>query len=208
MNLPFPPFLPRPTDLFVRGFNALLRREPWARERLAPHAGKAVRIAIGTRWAAQLSITSDGGVQTCDPAIVPAVTLSIAQDRIRDLPAAWREQGMAGVTGLAHIHGDAGLAHLISDLAHTLRWDVEDDLSRVVGDVAAVRLVDGARALAAGARKAAGRAQDNVAEYLAEESGLVVPGGDFRAWRARLQALETRLDQLEARVRRLPEAAC
>ncbi|MGB6008705.1 ubiquinone biosynthesis accessory factor UbiJ [Castellaniella sp.] len=207
MNIPFPPFLPRPADLLLRGFNALLRRETWAAARLAGHAGKSLRVAAGT-WSLQVDIGSDGMLRVCDAAVAPDVTLSIPADRLSDLPAAWRRQGLAGVTALAHIQGDAGLAHLVSDLARDLRWDVEDDLSRIVGDAMAVRLVQGGRRLATGVRHGAARAQDNLTEYLAEESGIGVRGVDFRRWRGDLRALESRLDRLDARVRQLPGAAC
>lgn len=207
MNISFPPFLPRPADVLLRGLNALLRRESWAGARLAGHAGKSVRVAAGA-WSMQISIQSDGALQACDAAVVPDVTLSIPADRLRDLPGAWRRQGLGGVTALAHIQGDAGLAHLVSDLARDLRWDVEDDLSRVVGDVMAVRLVQGGRQLAAGVRQSAARAQDNLAEYLAQESGIGLRGADFHRWRDDLQAFESRLDRLDERVRQLPGVVC
>ncbi len=208
MNMSFPFFLPHPAALLLRGFNALLHREPWARERLMAHAGKSVRLSAGHPWSLQASIGSDGTLQACDAAVVPDVTLSVPSDRLRDLPAAWRDQGLAGVTALAHIQGDAGLAHLVSDLARGLSWDVEDDLSRVVGDVVAVRLTQGARLLAGGVRQTAGRARDNLAEYLGEESGIGVRGVDFGAWQVDLRTLEARLDRLNARLSRLPEGAC
>ena len=206
MPLPFP--FPSPSDVLLRGLNALLRREPWARERLAVHAGKSLRLTAGAPWTLQCAVASDGALQHCPRAVVPNVVLSIPPERRRDLPGAWRGEGLAGITGLARIQGDAGLAHLVSDLARGLRWDVEDDLARVVGDVAAVRLTRGARALAGGLRQAASRAQDNVAEYLGEESGLGVPAADFRVWAAERQALESRLERLDVRLRRLEGGAC
>ncbi len=206
LSLPFP--FPSPADVLLRGLNALLRREPWACERLAAHAGKSLRLTAGEPWTLRCAIASDGTLLACDRAVVPDVVLSIPPERRRELPGAWRDQGLAGVTGLAHIQGDAGLAHLVSDLARGLRWDVEDDLSRVVGDVAAVRLTRGARELAGGLRQAASRAQDNLTEYLGEESGLGVRGADFQAWAADRQVLESRLERLDARLRRLEGGAC
>lgn len=203
LAFPFPLPFPAPADVLLRGLNALLRREPWACERLAAQAGKSVRLTAGEPWSLQGTIASDGTLQACDRSIVPDVVLSIPPERRRDLPGAWRDEGLTGITSLARIQGDAGLAHLVSELAQGLRWDVEDDLSRVVGDVAAVRLTRGARELSGSLKLAVQRAQDNLAEYLGEESGMGTPRADLRAWMADHQALESRLSQLDARVRKL-----
>ncbi|MFT0532679.1 SCP2 domain-containing protein [Castellaniella hirudinis] len=205
--MPIPFFPPHPAALILQGLNALLRREPWAAERLAAHAGKSIRLSAGA-WSLQASIGAQGDLRRCEAVIVPDVTLSVAADRLRDLPSAWRRQGLAGVTALANIQGDAGLAHLVSELARDLRWDVEDDLARVVGDPLAARLTDGVRRVAAGLRQSAGRAQDNLAEYLAEESGLALRSAPFQQWRAEAQSLSQRLDRLEARLQSLPGASC
>lgn len=190
----------------LRGLNALLKRETWARERLAAHAGKSLRLSVGETWSLQASLGADGLWQPCDAAIVPDVTLTIPTERLRDVPGVWREQRLSGVIGLLRIQGDAGFAHLVSDLARTLRWDVEDDLSRVVGDVLAVRLTAGARDLMAGTRQALSRARDNLGEYLGDESGLAVRSPEFLAWSRRRQHLADRLDGLELRLRRLEQA--
>ncbi|TAN28206.1 MAG: hypothetical protein EPN31_08580 [Castellaniella sp.] len=204
MRLPF--FPPVPAGLLLRGLNALLKRETWARERLAAHAGKSLRLVVGETFSLQASVGSDGLWQSCDAAIIPDVTLSVPADRLRDLPGVWHEQGLSGVVGLTRIQGDAGFAQLVSDLAGTLRWDVEDDLSRVVGDVLAVRLVAGVRDLAAGTRQALSRARDNLGEYLGDESGLAVRSPEFLTWSQRRQHLADRLDGLELRLRRLEQA--
>ena len=47
------------------------------------------------------------------------------------------------------VAGDAALAREILYIAQNLKWDVEEDLSRVFGDVAAHRMVDGRRRIAA-----------------------------------------------------------
>ncbi|HEX7387023.1 MAG TPA: SCP2 sterol-binding domain-containing protein [Castellaniella sp.] len=203
--MPVPFLFPRPSALLLQGINALLRREAWARERLSGHTGKSLRVAVG-QWVLQASVASDGFLQACDAAVVPDVTVSVPAERLKELPRVWREQGQSGVVGLMHIQGDAGLAHLMSDLAQSLRWDVEQDLSRVVGDVLAVRLVSGARQFVAAARQTAQRARDNVSEYLAEESDLLVRPAEFRAWSEQGRGLADRLDGLERRLCHLEQA--
>ncbi|MER1967518.1 SCP2 sterol-binding domain-containing protein [Castellaniella sp. GW247-6E4] len=198
MSLPFPP--PHPAGLALRVLNALLRREDWARHRLVAHAGKTLRLAAGGPWQLQATISSEGLLQAADAAIVPDVVISLPEGRWRELPGLWRQGGAARLSSMAHIQGDAGLAQVVSDLAGNLRWDLEDELAHVVGDVAALRLAGGLRALGTGARATAGRARDNLAEFLGEESGLAVPRPDFDAWREGVETLRGRLDALERRI--------
>ena len=197
----FPPF-PAPASLCARLLNSLLRREDWARERLARHAGKSVRF-VAEPWRIGLAIHSDGQVEACDPAIVPDVTLMLPGEKLAQLPAILRSGDTDEITALLHIQGDAGLAQVVSELARGLRWDIEDDLARVVGDVAAVRLVGAARGLSSAARRSAARLAENAAEYLVEESPQVLGRPAFEDWRGRLQAMQQRLRHLEQRIERI-----
>jgi len=48
------------------------------------------------------------------------------------------------------VHGDVALAAEVSWLAENLRWDIEDDLARVIGDAPAHQLAQVGRAIAQG----------------------------------------------------------
>jgi ubiquinone biosynthesis protein UbiJ len=186
--------------------NRLLAREPWAQERLSRHAGKTVRFVAG-RWTVGLALQASGNVAVSDPAIVPDVTLTIPANKLADLPEVLRAGDSAAIAELMHVQGDAGLAHAVSDLAGTLRWDIEDDLARLVGDVAALRLLRAAKSAAAGAQTGAQRLAGNMGEYLSEESRLILGRPAYDEWRARLDASYKRLDALEQRVNRLARRA-
>jgi hypothetical protein len=60
----------------------------------------------------------------------------------------------------------AEFANTISQLSKGLRWDAEHDLERVLGPIAATRLVGGARAAVSHATGAGRRLAENVAEFL------------------------------------------
>ncbi|AKQ57480.1 ubiquinone biosynthesis accessory factor UbiJ [Bordetella hinzii] len=191
--LPFP-VLPTPARVALRVLNTLLDREAWARERLVRHSGKTLRFALGG-FGAALTIDSEGRLQEADPAIVPDVTLSAVPERfslLRLLPGSPRPD-LAEVT---HISGDAALAQVVADLARDLRWDVEDDLARVVGDIPALRLISGAKAVLQGSRQAAGRLAGNAAEYLAEESGMLAGRPALEQWRLDQADLERETQRL------------
>ncbi len=191
--LPFP-FLPTPSRLAVSALNALLRREDWARARLVRHAGKTVRFALGG-FSLGLTIDSDGLAAQADAAVVPDVTLTVAPEKL-PLPRLGADRERPDFAEATHISGDAALAQVVSDLSKQLRWDPEDALARVVGDIAALRLVGGARAAAGGARTASLRLDENVSEYLSEESGMLASRPALEQWRLDLAELNARADAL------------
>lgn len=196
--LPIPSFL-APATVCAGALNKLLQREPWARERLARHAGKSVRFVAGS-WVVGVSVQANGQVQASNPAIVPDVTLTIPADRLGQLPQVLRSTDPDEIAELMHVQGDAGLARVVADLARELRWDIEDDLAGLVGDVAAVRLLSGARLLIGGVRQAGKRLAGNVGEYLSEESGVLLSRPAFYDWQQRIQAAQQRLAELERNV--------
>lgn len=206
-----PSFLP-PVPRFAAGaLNALLGREPWAAERLARHAGKTVRFVWG-RQRLSLTLDSEGGVAPANEAIVPDVTLTLQSDKfsLAGLPAG----GMPDFAGSTHISGDAGLAQVVGELARDLRWDPEDDLARVVGDIPALRLMSGARAAISGVRDAGSRLAANVIEYLTEETPTLAGRPvlaqhvlDVAQLQANADALGRRADALAARLARLERSA-
>ncbi|AUT45798.1 SCP2 domain-containing protein [Achromobacter sp. AONIH1] len=189
------PFLPTPSRLATQALNMLLKREDWARERLVRHAGKTVRFALGGS-SLGLTIGSDGLAELSDPAVVPDVTLTVSPEKL-PLPLPRLSGGEApDMAEATHISGDAALAQVVADLSKQLRWDPEDALARVVGDIAALRLVGGARKLAGGTLQAGQRAAENVSEYLAEESGLLLGRPALAQWRLDLAELDARAEAL------------
>lgn len=193
------PFLPKPVQVPVSALNALLQREPWARERLAPHSGKAVRFIVGP-GIVNLSIQGSGLVAVSDPAIIPNATFTIPVAKLASLPAILRSRDPSALTALLHIEGDAALAQVVSDLARSLRWDFQEDLSRVVGDVATTRLIGAGKLAASGLGQAAERLAGNVSEYMTEESGMMAGRQAFEGLSADMRSMLQRLEQLEARV--------
>jgi len=203
--LPLPSFL-APAAFSGSLLNKLLQREPWARDRLSRHAGKTVRFMVGG-FRAEYAIQATGLVEASDPAVMPDVILTVPAQKLARMPAVLAARDPEAIADIMHVQGDAGLAQVVSDLARDLRWDVEEDLARVVGDVAAVRVLAAGRALAEGGRTAAWRLAGNVSEYISEESGMVASQPAVEAWSARLAELQERLDRLESRIGVLDRAA-
>lgn len=188
--------------MYARVLNKLLQREEWARERLGRHSGKTLRLRVAG-FTASLTVQAGGLLQPSDPVIVPDVTLTIPVHRLADLPGILQARDPAQIASLMHIEGDAALAQLASDLARDLRWDPEEDLSRVVGDVAAVRVMRTGKLLAQGAQASAFRLAENVAEFLGEESGLMAARPALDEHAAQVERVAQRLALLDARMAKL-----
>jgi len=164
--------LPNPSNFSAApasaAINHLLAQEPWARLQLRLHAGKVACIDAGA-VALRLRVTADGMVEAA-PAEAPArVTIRV---KLSDLPliAQNRERAFSYV----QIEGDAEFANTISSLSQSLRWEAEHDLDKVVGPIAAVRLVSGAKAAFAAAKNGHQKLAENVAEFLLDEKQLLV----------------------------------
>ena len=98
------------------------------------------------------------------------------------------------------ISGNARLATEILALLHYLRWDVEEDLSRVLGDVLAHRVVGTARGIAAWQAEAARRLAENLMEYAIEERRMVVARAEFDDFAAAVAKLRDDLARLDQRI--------
>ena len=184
-------------SLAAAAINHLLARDAGAQRKLAPHAGKVARIDTGL-LDLRLSVESGGLVQAADPQASASVSVFI---NAADLPLLLQDRERA--FSYVKIEGDADFANVLSQLFATLRWDAEDDLARVLGDVAAVRITQGARRGFAAARSAHQSFMENVAEYLLEEQPVLVRQQSARDFGAEVNRLRDDVERLAKRIDRL-----
>lgn len=196
---------PSPAKLFSllpAAINHLLAQEAWARAKLIPHAGK-VAVLDGGGLSLRLKVAADGLLESPVADEIAAVTIRI---KLSDLPLIMQNRERA--FSYVKIDGDADFANTISQLSQSLRWEAEDDLSKVVGDVAAVRLVGGARSLLTNAKSLHRSVTENVTEYLLEENPMLVRKqtvSDFTSDVTRIRddvaRLAKRIEKLQASVK-------
>lgn len=183
----------------VRAINHVLNMNAWAKAKLQPHAGKVVLLQLPL-GAATLRVAGDGLFETA-----PAGDEQGAVLRLHPSAAQWT-RFFAGNRAAAREFakdGDAALAADLLFVAEHAEWDVEEDLSRVVGDIAAHRIATTSRAAMDWQRKARENFAANVGEYLSEERRLVVARAEFESFAKDVAALREQVEQLEARIARL-----
>ena len=71
------------------------------------------------------------------------------------------------------LSGDTAFAAVVAGVLRELRWDAEEDLSKLIGDIAAHRLVQAGRSFSAWQREAALNLAQGAAEFWTEEQPLL-----------------------------------
>jgi ubiquinone biosynthesis protein UbiJ len=139
--------------------NHVLVSEAVATARLKPHAGRYVRLHLAG-WPSMLptppdlvfGITPAGLLEWGGDAPPAQVDLNLTVEAGNPLLAALHSLG--GERPKVSVEGDAELAADVSWLVDNLRWDMQDDLARVVGEVPAREIARVGGVLAGGLRAA------------------------------------------------------
>lgn len=182
---------------FTAPINHLLRANSWARERLQPHAGRVLRID-NPPFSTLMVVTAEGTFADAAAEAAPDVTVQVTPGLMLRLAArdatVWQD---------LRVEGDAEFAAALNHVARNLRWDVEEDLSRVVGDIAAHRIVDTGRKLGTWGQQSADNLARSFTEYWTEERPLLARRDDVEQFVRDVDALRDDLARLEKRVEML-----
>jgi ubiquinone biosynthesis accessory factor UbiJ len=109
--------------------------------------------------------------------------------------------------GDVDLTGDAATAQRFQKLLDYARPDIEEELSRIIGDVAAHRLSRIARDIGDWARATRSTMGGNVREYLQEESREVPTRYEVDRFSKRVSSLRDDVERIAARISRLESEA-
>lgn len=101
------------------------------------------------------------------------------------------------------INGDVQFAKQLRDLLEGFDFDWEAQLARITGDTLAYPIAHGIRQVASWAKNTHLSMQQNIAEYLREESRLLPDKSQIKAYMHDIDTLRADFDRLEARINRL-----
>jgi ubiquinone biosynthesis protein UbiJ len=113
--------------------------------------------------------------------------------------------GRSASPNAPQIRGDAEVANLYRELFSQVRPDLEEELSRAIGDLPARRLSQVAKHALSWARTTRRTAGENLAEYLQEESRDLVNRAELDEFLRGVDVLRETADRVEARLARLEQ---
>lgn len=189
------------TTLALPAFNHALRRNAWALERLERHGGKTARIECApVTWT--IAVLPGGELGAAGPDAVPNAVIRLSPGSLLRLLArderAWSE---------VRVEGDSDLATALDQVWRRIDWGFEEDLSRVVGDIAAHRLATTARQMRDAAAHALDSVTHNLAEYWTEEQPMLARRRDIEAYNGAIDVLRDDVARIEKRIAALDAAA-
>jgi ubiquinone biosynthesis accessory factor UbiJ len=194
---------------------------PRAAGLLATLAGKRLAIRVlGTPWAERpLRLACDGAhlelltaTEAARPDDASAAAQGASDATVSGAP--WSLLSLAGADpeaiirrGDVRIEGDALVAQHYRELAPLLVPDLEQSLARLVGRSAAHVAARGVRGATDAVRGAAWTSAQNLAEFLAHESGDLVSHHEAEHFLRGTEELRERLDRVDAQLSDLEQRA-
>jgi ubiquinone biosynthesis protein UbiJ len=185
--------------------NRQIRMKTPARELAEELQGSVVGIRVRNTALAMYFHVEDGEISvTGDFAGVPDAVITGSLLALAQMAAG--QSGESSVRdGSLELAGDAVLAQSFQQLLWHARPDIEEELSGVIGDVAAHGLGDLARSVTDWSREARSTLRQNLSEYLQEESRAVPSRYEADRFRGEVEAIRDDVARLEARVQRLEQ---
>jgi ubiquinone biosynthesis protein UbiJ len=181
--------------------NRNLPRSPRARELCESLVGKRVRVAArGLGWVLIVESLNTSVRLSKEPADGQPPDADISGSLLNLAALAGTHPEEVIQRGDVTIRGDAEVAQKFRELAMILKPDVEEELSRLIGDTPAHQALRLVRLATGFGRRAAQTGVRNVAEYLAHERGDLVPRAEAEDFYRGVERLREDLDRVEARV--------
>ena len=188
--------------LSFTAINRILRvHDAWALEALKPHAGKTA-VLTSPPFEARLTVNERGELGQADPQAEADVIVTLTPGVLLRLlardDAAW---------SAADVTGDVQFAAAIDYVRRNFEWDVEESLSRVVGDIAAHRLARTAREVNRWGRGAAVNLGQALAEYAVHEQPASASAQAVEALNREVDEVRDHAARLEKRLELLRRQA-
>lgn len=183
--------------LSTRVLQHLISQNSWANAMLQPFAGKSVQFKIAS-LSTSLVILEDGSLaiagETHTPDAIVTMSLSLALRLMAKDEAAKR---------LISIEGDTHLAAELAKVFANMRWDYEDDLSKLVGDIPANTLGTLSRNTAKSVKETSINLAEMLSEYWQEEKPMIAKKRHVEAFITQVDTLRADVDRLDKKLAKL-----
>ncbi len=175
----------------------LIKQNSWANAHLMPFAGNSIQFDF-VLFKTNLVILENGslahGGETAPPqASIYAPPSLMLRILAKDDAAKMQFK----------ITGDTHLATEVSKILQNLRWDIEDDLSHLVGDIAASTMTNAGQKAVQSIQETSTNIAAMLSEYLLEEREIVTKKRHVEQFNADVDTLRADVERFEKRLAKI-----
>ncbi|MGQ0522637.1 MAG: ubiquinone biosynthesis accessory factor UbiJ [Betaproteobacteria bacterium] len=183
--------------LVAPAVNRVLRRNSWALQELQPFAGRTARFEFPL-LAMVFTVSDAGELRPAAPEAQAHVAFAVTPGQMLRVLA--RDDSVLNEIA---VNGDTDFATVLSRIWRHLRWDLEEDLAAVFGDIAAHRMVTAGKTLDRWRAQSLDGLAHSFAEYWTEEQPLIARAVDVEHFNREVDRLRDDLARLEKRIQQL-----
>ncbi|NOX43927.1 MAG: sterol-binding protein [Gammaproteobacteria bacterium] len=189
-----------------KAINQYLKLDPVALTRLANYSDKTVAVQLnGFDVTFYIKVKPEGVMVIKDvPENIDTWLIGTPVSLI-NMALAKESQDSENIlfSGDVEIKGDVELGQALKQILNQIEIDLEEQLSKITGDVIAHQVGNLARAGKSWSKKTAETLELDVAEYLQEESQQLPRCEEVEQFLSNVDLIRSDVDRLEARVKRL-----
>jgi ubiquinone biosynthesis accessory factor UbiJ len=183
--------------LLTRLLQHLISQNSWASNLLQPFAGKSIQINVSF-ISASLVILENGNLAMAGETNMPDAKVTIPPSLLLRLLA--KDEA---ANRQINIEGDAHLAAELAKVFSNMRWDYEDDLSNLIGDIPANKIGTFARDAASSVKETSVNLAEMLSEYWQEEMPLIAKKRHVEQFNAEVDTLGADVARFEKKLAKL-----
>ncbi len=183
--------------LITKFLQHITNQNNWSRPYLTTFSGKIVQFDF-VLLKANLLILEDGSLSLAGETAVADATVHIPPSLALRLLAKDEAAKM-----FIKIDGDTHLATEFSKVLQNMRWDIEEDLSHVTGDIAAFKIGELSKKAFAEMKRQSINAAEMLSEFWQEEKPILAKKRHLEQFNADVDTLKSDVARLEKRFAKL-----
>jgi len=175
----------------------LLAQNEWTAPMLQPFASQSAQLNF-VLFKTSLVILENGSLAIAGETNVPDATITIPPSLLLRLMAKDESAKLQ-----IKVEGDTHLATALAKVLSHVRWDYEDDLSKLTGDVPAYKIGEFTRQTVSSVKDTATNLAEMLSEYWQEEKPLLAKKRHIEQFNTEVDTLRADVERLEKRLNKL-----
>ncbi|MDI1297835.1 SCP2 sterol-binding domain-containing protein [Methylotenera sp.] len=186
--------------LSTRLLQHLISQNSWASNLLKPFAGKSIQINVSF-VSTSLVILENGNLAIAGETNISDATVTIPPSLLLRLLA--KDEA---ANRQINIEGDTHLAAELAKVLSNMRWDYEDDISNLIGDIPANKIGTFARDTANSVKETGINLAEMLSEYWQEEMPLIAKKRHVEQFNAEVDTLGSDVARFEKKLAKLTKS--